>query len=126
MIASRGFSLIEVVISLFVIGVTIALTTTMLTLMPLSRHAKDQSLALSIAANEVEGLRALGYASLPASGSFSDAQLALLPQGSGALSVTDFNARTKQVEVTVSWQENASAASSSIALTTLITDVGGL
>jgi prepilin-type N-terminal cleavage/methylation domain-containing protein len=126
MVASRGFSLVEVVISLFVIGVTIALTTTMLTLMPLSRHAKDQSLALSIASNEVEGLRSLGYASLPASGSFSDTQLSLLPQGSGSITVTDFNPRTKQVDVTVSWQENASTASSSVSLTTLITTVGGL
>ncbi|MGE5540800.1 MAG: type IV pilus modification PilV family protein [Bacillota bacterium] len=121
---TRGFSLVEVVISLFIIGVTIMLASEMLTLMSLSRHAKDQALALSIARNEISTLRAAGYDTLPASGSFSDTQLSSLPNGTGALSVVDYNDQTKQISATVSWLE--SNATSSVSMTTLVTKTGGL
>ncbi len=120
----RGFSLLEVVISIFFVGITIVLGSQMLTLMALSRASKQQALALSIARNEIAVVRAGGYAAVPASGSFADSQLALLPNGTGAIAVTDYNAKTKQVTATVSWQEPS--ATSTVSLTTLITEVGGL
>jgi prepilin-type N-terminal cleavage/methylation domain-containing protein len=122
----RGFSFIEVVVSLFIIGTVIVLSSAILKAAPLSRHAKFENLALSIAQNELEGLRAAGYSSLPAAGSFSDPLLSSLPSGSGSLSVSDFNAKAKQVAVTVSWREEASSATSSVSLSTLISSVGGL
>lgn len=122
--APRGFSLIEVVISLFIVTVTITLAGEMLTLMSLSRHAKNQALALSIARNEISILRAAGYDTMPASGSFSDTQLSSLQNGAGALAVSDYNAQTKQVTATVSWLEKS--ATTSVSMTTLVTKTGGL
>ncbi|MBI3572229.1 type II secretion system protein [Candidatus Kaiserbacteria bacterium] len=122
----QGFSLIEIVITLFIVGVTLVLLQTVPRNLTLVRLAKDQDIALRIVDSELEVLRAGGYAALPASGSFSASQLALLPSGSGSLAVSDFNTKTKQVVATVSWQEPSRSTLSSVSLTTLITQVGGL
>jgi prepilin-type N-terminal cleavage/methylation domain-containing protein len=122
--ARRGFTLIEVVITIFLIGLLAILTASILKVTPLSSHAKEQHTALAIASNKIEELRADGYAALPASGSFSDTDLANLPDGSGAIAVSVYNAKTKQVTVTVSWNENGT--SQNVALTTLVTEIGGL
>lgn len=121
---TRGFSLLEVVISIFFVGITIMLGSQMLTLMSLSRNAKQEAAALSIARNELAVLRAAGYASVPASGTFADAQLSTLPNGTGTLTVTDINDKTKEVTATVSWL--TPAATSAVSLTTRITETGGL
>lgn len=120
-----GFSLLEVVISLFVIGVVIIMGTTLLKATVLSRHTKFESNSLSIASNKLESLRALGYTSLPASATFTDSLMASLPNGSGSFAVTSYSSTTKKVVVTVFWKE-AEAATTSVAVTTLVTSVGGL
>ncbi len=122
----KGFSLIEVVVSLFVIGVVILLASSILKAAPLSRHAKFEGTAATIASNELETLRALGYDALPANGTFSDALLSTLPAGSGSYASSDFNTKTKQVTVTVSWVETGATASSTVSLTTLVASIGGL
>lgn len=122
----KGFSLIEVAVSLFVIGVVIMLASAILKAAPLSRHAKYESVATAIAGGELESLRALGYDALPSSGTFSNSLMSGLPGGSGAIAVSNFNDKTKTVQVTVSWIEVGATASSSVALTTLVTSIGGL
>jgi prepilin-type N-terminal cleavage/methylation domain-containing protein len=124
--AQRGFSLLEVVVSLFIIAVMLALYQVSLDSITLSRSAKDQDIALRVAGGKMEELRALGYASLPASGPFTDPQLSLLPGSSASLAVSDFNPKTKQATVTVSWLEPGSSPGRSVSLTTLITKLGGL
>lgn len=122
----KGFSLIEIVVSLFVIGIVILLGSAILRAAPLSRHAKYEGVAASIATDELETVRSLGYDNVPASGAFTDALMSELPQGAGAIAVSDFNLKTKAVTVTVSWVEAGATASSSVALSTLITSIGGL
>lgn len=123
---SRGFSLIEVTIAIAIIGTMIVATGILLQRIPMSgREVRDQDLSLKIARNEIEILRATGYAALPASGSFTDTLLGSLTSGSGALSITDFNTKTKRVEVSVSWQ-GTGAVARSVSLTTLITQDSGL
>lgn len=97
----------------------------MLHVISLSRHARYEDIARISAANELEGLRALGYSSLPASASFTDSLLTTLPSGSGSFTISDYNAKEKQVTVAVAWQE-PNAATSTVSLTTLVTSVGGL
>ena len=121
---ATGFTLIEVLVSLLLIGAMLMAFQATLLGTPLAAGAKHQDLALRIAQHEVEALRAAGYAALPASGSFASSQLALLPSGSGERAVTTYNDKTKQVVVTVSWQERG--ASRSVSLTTLMTEIGGL
>jgi prepilin-type N-terminal cleavage/methylation domain-containing protein len=125
MTMNRGFTLIEVTVSIFVIGVMVVASASLLHGVPASRLTLDQGLALSIAQNEIETLRAGGYATLPATGPFTDATLSALSSGAGAITVTDYDAKTKQVEVSVSWREQ-DLSSHTVTLTTLITQVGGL
>ncbi len=122
--SSRGFTLIEVVIAIFLVGLLTILTASILNATPLSEHAKEENIALTIASNKLESLRAGGYAALPSSGSFSDPAMASLSGGTGTVTVSAYNTKTKQVTVTVAWNENGVA--NDVVVTTLITEVGGL
>jgi prepilin-type N-terminal cleavage/methylation domain-containing protein len=124
--APRGFSFIEVLVSLFVIGTVIMLSSAILKAVPLSRHDTFEQLALSIANSKVETLRAGGYTALPSNGPFVDTLMTSLPSGSGTMVFSDYNTKTKQVVVSVLWREPASTATSSVSLTTLVTSTGGL
>jgi len=125
--ASRGFSLIEVIVSIFIMGVMLLMLQSVIRSGTLVRTSKNQGVALAIARNELENVRANGYASLPSSGSFSDALLSTLPPAATAtLTVSVYNAKTKQVTVNVIWKDSGTPASSTVSLSTLITQVGGL
>ena len=123
---SRGFSLIEVVMTLFIIGVAFTLYHGALQNVFLSRNAKDQEIALRVANNKMGALRAAGYANLPPNGSFTDTQLNAIPAGVGSVTISTFNTQTKAVMVTVSWNEPSIGSTRSVVLSTLITDIGGL
>lgn len=117
----HGFSLIEATVAIAIIGTMIVATSMLLQRIPVSgREAKDQDLALRIARNELEVVRAAGYAALPASGPFTDPLLASLASSTASLIVTDFTADTKRVDVMVEWRGSAATARS-LSLTTLIT-----
>lgn len=123
----RGFSLIEVTVSIFIVGVMLLLLQALLQSGALIRMSKHQSIALSIAQNKLESLRADGYTTLPSSGTFSDSLISTLPiAATTTLTVSVYNAETKQVSVSVVWQDPGSAASSTVSLSTLITETGGL
>jgi len=70
-------------------------------------------------------LRAGGYATLPESGSFTNAELANIPQGVASTSITVYNEKTKQVMVGVSWL-GPDARTHFVSLYTLVTETGGL
>lgn len=117
----RGFSLIEATIAIAIIGTMIVATSMLLQRIPVSgREAKDQDLALRIARNELEIVRAAGYVALPPSGPFTNPLLASLASSTASLTVTDFSTDTKRVTVTVEWR-GAAATARSLSLTTLIT-----
>lgn len=123
----RGFSLIEVIISIFIMGVMLLLMQAVILSGVLVRTSKNQGVALAIARNELESLRTGGYATLPANGSFSDILLSTLPRAATTtLTTSAYNAKTKQVSVSVVWLEPGSTASSTVSLSTLITQTGGL
>lgn len=125
--SARGFSLIEVIISIFIVSVALILFQAIARSSVLVRTSKDQGIALAIARNELEALRAKGYAALPGSGSFSSSLLSALPGAATAtLTVSAVNAKTKQVSASVVWSEPGAAASSTVSLSTLITETGGL
>jgi prepilin-type N-terminal cleavage/methylation domain-containing protein len=123
---SRGFSLIEVLVSIFIMGVMLVMLQAVLRSNVLVKMSKNQGVALSIARNEIEILRMGGYDSLPASGSFYSDLLSTIPGAVTELAVDDYNAKTKQVTVQVSWKDSGATASSTVSLSTLITQVGGL
>lgn len=121
--SSGGFSLIEIVVAIFVIGATVGLYAAALRTFSVTKTAGHESVALRVAEGKLEVLRTLGYAALPGSGSFADPQLASLPSATGTIAVSAFNAKTKQIVVSVSWRE---AGTSTVSLSTIITQTGGL
>ena len=123
--ATRGFSLIEVLVTIVVMLAGIAAYAASVYSIAVIKDAREQALATHIAENEIENLRQSGYSNLPGSGSFADSQLSSLPSGSGSLTVSAFDAKTKQVDVSVSWTE-PNIGARSVSLTTLVTQTGGL
>ena len=119
---ARGFSLVEVTIAIAVVGLMVVTTSILLQRLPVSgREVRDQDLALRIARDKIETLRAAGYGALPPSGAFNNTLLGSLASSTASVTFTDFNAKTKQVNVSVSW-EGDGAVTRSVSLTTLITE----
>lgn len=124
--STRGFSLIEIVISLAIIGVILVIYQLSISTTSLVRVSKNKEIAVRAASNQLQDLRALGYAGLSAGGTFTDTQLGPLPGVQGAYSISAYNASTKQVTVTVTWNEAGASGVQTITLSTLVTETGGL
>lgn len=123
----RGFSLIEVIVSIFLLSIMLMMFHSVVGTDVFVRTSKNQGIALSILRNKLEGLRAGGYDALPVSGSFSDTLLSTLPPAATTtLVVAAYSAKVKQVAVSVVWRDAGSTASSTVSLTTLIAQTGGL
>ena len=123
----RGFSLVEVTVSIFIVGVMLLLLQAILQSGTLLRISKSKSIALSIAQNKIESLRAAGFAAPPLNGTFSDSLVSALPQAATtSFMVSVYNAKTKQISVSVVWRDPGATASSTVSLSTLITETGGL
>lgn len=121
----RGFTLIEVIVALFIISVSVVFTTIAVTMVKGTRNTTFENIALHIAQTKLSELRAGGYAALPVSGAFSNSELSNIPQGVASTTVTDLNAKTKQVIVGVSWL-GTNTETHYVSLYTLITETGGL
>lgn len=119
-----GFSIIEVPITLLIIAVMLIIYGAASNSVNLNRNSKDEDLANHIAVSEMEDLRSGGYAGVPVSGSFSHSLLNQLPSGSASLTSSDYNSDTKQVTVTVTWQEPGNTAAHNVSYTTLINKYG--
>ncbi len=121
----NGFSVIEVIISLFLLGVILLIYNAAVNSVQLNRQMKDQEIAFRIASTEMESLRSTAYNSLPtSSASVSDSLLTTLPGNAGeSLVVASPNSKTKKFVVTVNWIEPGNAARS-VNLSTLITQGG--
>ena len=123
---SRGFSIIEIAVSLFILAAILLLIQAAFHVIPLGKLAKDRSIALRAVTEEVEALRGAGYAALPPSGSFTSAMVSQLANGIGTRTVTVYNSKTKSITVRVTWTEAPNATPYEVELTTLVTETGGL
>lgn len=123
---NRGFTLIEVVVSLFIIAVGIAVASSVGASIKSSADAEKANIALRIAATELDTIRDGGYANVPANGTaFSSAYLSSLASSSASTTNSAYNAKTKLVSAGVSWVDSR-GKSRYVSLTTLITQTGGL
>lgn len=104
---ASGFTLIETVISLFLIIAIITILLTTSSVQFASHGSNLQGVATKIASRQIETLRKTGFGQLPASGTFADPDLAKLPQGSAQQTVTDYGSPPdpdiKQVTIQVNW-----------------------
>lgn len=122
---ARGFTLIEVAVTILLIGVAASLFAVAHNTLSVTRNLSYDDVALRIANAELESLRTGGYGALPASDSFASPLLSELPDGSASTSITALNAKTKQVIVQVGWLQ-AGQVPRTLELATLITETGGL
>src|SRR3989338_10491422 len=119
-----GFTLIEIVLSLFLILGIIAIFLSAAATYISMRNSSLQAKATKIATREVENLRNTAFASLPASGSFSDSELAQLPSGVATRTIEDYQGsdKIKQATITIDWIEKS--APKKILIETLISENG--
>lgn len=110
----KGFSLVESLLVVSVIGSVVFLMANIPNAMMLIAKSKHISLAREIAVKQIESKRAIAFANLANDNSpISDNRLNLLPQGSGTVIVDDCSQAicqnsepVKQVTVTVNWKDN--------------------
>ena len=104
-----GMSLIEILISLFIIGVLITLYAASMNVVALTKKLKNENLAYHVASKQIEELRSVAFAALPANGAILDPMLAQIPQGAGDFTVVDHPGFSglKEITVTVTWNDGA-------------------
>lgn len=126
----KGFSLIESLLVVAIIGSVVFLIANIPNALMLIGKSRHVSLAREIAVKQVEDKRTINYGNLVNDNSpISDTRLNLLPQGSGTVEVTDCDPaictqgeNIKVVTVTVNWQDNAKLQT--VSLTTMIGEGG--
>ena len=119
-VARGGFTLLEIVLSLFLVLAIIVMLLSASGTFVSSRNSNLRSIAAKIESREIETLRKMNFDSLPASGSFTDSDLSKLPQGSAAQTLSPYQTSPdiKLVTIRVNWIENG--ATKSITEDTLI------
>jgi len=102
-----GFTLIEGVVSLFMIAVMLVLYSAALNTLTLTRKLRYENVAYHIANKQMETLRNTVFASLPTSGTISDALLSQIPSGAGDFTTSDYGSfsNVKEIVVTVTWND---------------------
>lgn len=121
----RGFGIIEVVVTLFLIGVTLILFQVSSNAIVLNKYNRYKEVALRIAENEIQALKTTSYANLPTTGSFTNSQLSTLPQGAGQLEINEIEGGLTEAIVTVTWNNPSGTDTQQVSLSTYIFQ-GGL
>lgn len=111
---TSGFSLIESLLIVVIIGLVVFLIASLPNAMMLIAKSRHLSLAREIAAKQIEDKRTINYSNLVNDDSpIADTRLSLLPQGSGTVEVADCDPsictqgeNIKAVTITVNWQDN--------------------
>lgn len=127
-----GSTLLEIIFVILIVGFLVLVVGNLPSSINLVRFSYHTSLAREIASTKINDLRAQTYANLADGTSLiTDVKLQNLPLGTGKVNITDCSTdvcpsqieKTKQVTVTISWQEINAAKQ--IRLTTLVSQ-GGL
>jgi type II secretory pathway pseudopilin PulG len=107
-----GMSLIEVIVSMFIIFVLFLLYVAALNTTVLIKENNNEDIAYHIANKQMETLRETPYTSLvnTAGTAIPDTLLNKIPSGSGTYTIDDFSSMTgiKEFTVTVIWNDGTS------------------
>lgn len=126
----KGFSLIEALLVVVIIGSVVFLIANIPNALGLIGKSKHLSLAREIVVKQIEDKRTISYNNLVNDNSpISDSRINLLPQGSGTVEIEDCDLavctngeRIKVVTVTIAWQDNNQPQS--VTLETMIGEGG--
>ncbi len=121
----NGFGILEVVITLFIIGVTLLLFAVVSNSVVLNKYNRYKEIALRIAEHELQELRTTPYANLPASGGVTNTQLSTIPQGAGTIAISEVSTGLSQATVTITWRNPSSSGNQQVVLSTYLWQ-GGL
>lgn len=104
---SGGFTLVEILLSIFLILALISILLTTSASYNQTRRSNLQQLAMSIASKRMETLRNTAFASLPPSGSFADSDLSKLPQSTATQTISNYQSSTKikLITINITWTE---------------------
>ena len=113
----KGFSLIELLLVIIVIGTSVFLLANLPNALNLITKSNHMSLAREIVSKQIEDKRSINYANLVSDTSnISDSRLSLLPSSSGTVTVEDCDAaictnseHIKKIIVTINWKDNNKA-----------------
>ena len=105
----KGLSLIEVIISMFLIFVLFVLYLAAMNVVALTKKTNYENIASHIASEQMEILRETPFDELPDSGTISNTLLSKIPSGAGSFTVADDRYKTgmKEIKVTVTWNDNS-------------------
>lgn len=108
-----GFSLLEIVLSLFLILAIILMLLSASGTFASSRSSNLRGVAAKISSRQIETLRKMDFDSLPSSGSFADADLSKLPQSQATQTLATYQSSPdmKLLTITVNWTESTAAKS---------------
>ena len=124
-INQKGFGILEVVITIFLIGVTLLLFQVVSNSVVLNKYNKYKEVALRVAEHQLQDLRTTPYGSLPASGSFNNSQLSEIPNGAGQMTLTEVQDGLTEAVVTVTWNNTTGTGSQQVSFSSYIWQ-GGL
>lgn len=134
--SEKGFSIIEILLVLMIIGFIVSLINLAPSAIGLIGSSKYESLGKEIAQKKIEDLRSLGYDNIcdptpnPCNENITDSRLSTLPSGTGVALVESCpsgiclnNEEIKKLTITVSWIE-PEKGSKKVEMTTLISEEG--
>ena len=104
----RGFTLIEIVLSTFLILIFVSIVLSASGTYLTTRRSNLVYIASKIASRQFESLRSYSFLELPTNGSINDLDLSKLPSGVATRQVSNYQAssKIKQVIIDITWTEN--------------------
>ena len=113
-----GFSLVEIIIALFLVGMIVIVISNLPNAVNLVTSSQSDSIIREVAAKKMEDIRLAGYDNLPENSTtaINDTRLNKLPGVAAHTVISDCpvsvcpgNEEVKQVQITISWNENGEA-----------------
>lgn len=121
----KGFTIVEIVITLFIIGVMLLLYQVAAMSTKHNNYSGYKETAVRIAHQEIQSLRKTPFASIPGSGSFTNSMVESLPNGSANRTITDIDDGIIGVRIEVTWTNPGETNPKTVELETKISQ-GGL
>src|SRR5262249_16204067 len=122
--AQCGFTLIEILITIFILILMLVFYVSAFSTNQLSRLQEHRDIALRVVTQKMQTLRGGGFSNVDSSTTFTDTSLSRLTNASASTTVSYYNSSLKEVIVGISWLEGSSTLY--VQETTLIGNSGGL